>query len=207
MEKTIRQVWYFNEPGELNTDDVIEAVKARLSFKDIDSVVVASTSGKTAIKFAEALGGQSRIISVSEPQYIREWGMQWPIIDPSYKKRLEELDVMVLDKAPYVFHSSVLENSKLPQWSPEILMREILYTLGQGFKVAVEVVLIAVACGVLEPYRDVIGVGGTFKGADTALVLRATYPATVFSKDLNKRLEIREVIAMPTKKVKEQRTQ
>lgn len=45
-------------------------------------------------------------------------------------------------------------------------------------------------------YEDVIGVGGSGKGADTAIVLRATYPAFLFDKDPAKRLEIKEVIAM-----------
>ena len=204
MVKIPREDYYFEEPGEQNTDNVIEAVKKRLSTTGIKHVVVASTRGKTAVKFAEALGNQVGLISVSEPQYIREWGSEWPIMDPAYRKRLEELGVTVLDKAPYVFHSSVLEDSKWSQVTPETLMREVFYTMGQGFKVAVEVVLTAVACGVLEPYQDVIGVGGTSRGADTALVLRATYPATVLSKDSSKRLEIREIIAMPRNKTKKQ---
>ena len=204
MVKMLREDYYFEEPGEQNTHDVIEAVKKRLPATGIKHVVVASTRGKTAVKFAEALGNQVCLISVSEPQYIREWGSEWPIIDPTHRKRLEELGVTVLDKAPYVFHSSVLENSKWSQVTPETLMREVFYTMGQGFKVAVEVVLTAVACGVLEPYQDVIGVGGPSRGADTALMLRATYPATVLSKDPSKRLEIREIIAMPRNKTKKQ---
>ena len=204
MVKILREDYYFEEPGEKNTDDVIEAVKKRLSVTGIKHVIVASTRGKTAVKFAEALGDQVDLISVAEPQYIREWGSKWPIMDPSYKKRLEEVGVTVLDRAPHVFHSSVLEDSKWSQATPETLMREVLYMMGQGFKVAVEVVLTAVACGVLEPYQDVIGVGGTSRGADTALVLRATYPATVLSKDPSKRLEIREIIAMPRSRMEKQ---
>jgi len=200
MVRILREDYYFDRAGEHNTDDVIDAVKKRLSETGIKCVVVASTRGKTAVKFAEALGNQAKIISVSEPAYIREWGSSWPIMDPVYKRRLEELGVTVLDKAPYVFHSSVLENSKWSQVTPEILLKEAFYTLGQGFKVSVEVVLIAVASGVLEPYQDVIGVGGTSRGADTALILRATYPATIFHKDSSKRLEIREIIAMPRNK-------
>lgn len=205
MVRIVREDYYFDEPGEHNTDDVIEAVKRRLSTTGIKCVVVASTRGKTAVKFAEALGKQAKIIAVSEPQYVKEWGSKWPLMDPVYKKRLEELGVTILDKVPYVFHSSILENSKWTQVTPEILLRETLYTLGQGFKVAVEVTMIAVSCGVLEPYQDVIGVGGTSRGADTAIVLRATYPATAFSKDPNKRLEIREIIAMPRVKIRKQR--
>ena len=202
MGKVTREDFYFDEPGERNTDYVVEAVKKRVSVTGVKHVVVASTSGKTAVRFAEALGNQVSLIAVSEPRYIKEWGSSWPIMEKSYKKRLEELGVTVLDRAPYVFHSSVLEGSKWSQATPEMILRETFYTLGQGFKVATEVVLTAVACGVLEPYQDVIGVGGTERGADTALILRATYPATVFSKDPDKRLEIREVIAMPRNKVR-----
>jgi hypothetical protein len=204
MVRIVREDYYFDEPGEHNTDDVIDAVKKRLSVVGIKYVVVASTRGKTAVKFAESLGKQAKIISVSEPQYVKEWGAKWPIMNPAYKKKLEKLGVTVLDRVTYVFHSSILENSKWSQVTPEILLRETFYTLGQGFKVAVEVAMIAVACGVLEPYQDVIGVGGTSRGADTALILRATYPATAFSKDPNKRLEIREIIAMPRIKIKKQ---
>lgn len=199
--KTVREDVYFDEPGEHNTDDVIAAVKDRVACTGIGHVVVASTRGKTAVKLAEALDKRVHIIAVSEPQYVKEWGARWPIMEPEYVKRLTELNVTVLDRAPYVFHSSILENSRWTQMTPETLLREAFYTLGQGFKVAVEVVLTAVACGVLEPYLDVIGIGGTSRGADTALILRATYPAMVFSKDINKRLEIREVIAMPRYKI------
>lgn len=127
---------YFDEPGEHNTDDMIEAVKKRLPATGIRYFVVASTRGKTAVKFAEALANHAKMISVSEPQYIKEWGSDWPMMDPAFKKKLEELGVTVLDRAPYVFHSSVLEDSKWSQVTPEVLMRETFYALGQGFKVA-----------------------------------------------------------------------
>jgi hypothetical protein len=67
-------------------------------------------------------------------------------------------------------------------------------------KVAVDVALTAVSCGYVAPYQDVIGVGGSGKGADTAIILRATYPASLFDKDPAKRLEIKEIIAMPIAK-------
>lgn len=204
MVRLVREDYYFDEPGEQNTEDVIEAVKNRLSATGIKYVIVASTSGKTAVKFAEALGKQAKIISVSEPQYVKEWGSKWPLMNPASKKKLKKLGVTVLDRVPYVFHSSILENSKWSQVTPEILLRETFYTLGQGFKVAVEVAMISVTCGVLEPYQDVIGVGGTSRGADTALILRATYPATALSKDSNKKLEIREIIAMPRTRTKKE---
>jgi len=196
-----REVYYFENPGPENTDLVVEAVSKYLDLnKGISDVVVASTSGLTALKFARALKGKAKVICVTEAPYRREWGQPWPCLKPEHVQELTSLGAIVLDKAPYVFHSSLFEAAKWRTDFPELIVKETLYSLGQGFKVAVEVVLQAVSCGVLEPYKDVIGVGGSGEGADTAIVLRATYPQLVFSKDSSKRLEIREVIAMPLKK-------
>jgi hypothetical protein len=195
-----RQVYYFDEPGEGNTQWVIEAVSQRLVAGDIKKVIIASTSGKTAVEFARSLKGKAELVCVSEAPYRREWGEQWPCLKQTFRRELEKLGVAIVDNAPYVLHSSVLEAAKWPNTSPEQLVKETLYSFGQGMKVAVEVALTAVSCGYVTPYEDVIGVGGSSKGADTAIVLRATYPASLFDKDPAKRLEVREVIAMPISK-------
>lgn len=196
-----REVYYFNKPGEQNTDLVVEAVVRRLEAGGITKVIVATTSGETGVKFARSLRGKAELVCVSEAPYRHEaWGEKWPCLQEGYKKELKKLGAVVVDQAPYVFHSSVLESSLWGSLSPEQLVKETLYSFGQGLKVAVEVALIAVSCGYVTPYEDVIGVGGSGKGADTAIVLRATYPATMFSKEANKRLEIKEILAMPISK-------
>ena len=201
MGKVIkRQVYYFDEPGEENTQLVIEAVSQRLEVAGIRKVIVASTSGETAVEFAHSLKGKAELICVSEAPYRREWGEEWPCLKQEFRQELEELGATIMDKAPYVFHNSLLESARWPDAFPERLVKETLYSFGQGMKVAVEVALTGVSCGYVTPYEDVIGVGGSGKGADTAIVLRATYPAALFDKDPAKRLEIREIIAMPTSK-------
>jgi hypothetical protein len=198
---TKREVYYFDKPGEHNTDLVIEAVVKRLEAGGVSKVIVASTSGETALKFAHSLQGKGELVCVSEAPYRHEaWGEKWPCLQAGYKQQLQEAGAVIIDQAPYVFHSSVLERSLWGPLSPEQLVKETLYSFGQGLKVAVEVALIAVSCGSIAPYEDVIGVGGSGKGADTAIVLRATYPATMFTKETNKRLEIKEIIAMPISK-------
>ena len=201
MGKVIkRQVYYFDEPGEENTKLVIEAVSQRLEVGGIRTVIVASTSGETAVEFAHSLKGKADLICVSEAPYRREWGEEWPCMKQKFKQELEGLGANIIDNAPYIFHNSVLEAARWPGAFPERLVKETLYSFGQGMKVAVEVALTGVSCGYVTPYEDVIGVGGSSKGSDTAIVLRATYPASLFDKDPAKRLEIREIIAMPISK-------
>lgn len=169
---------YFVEHGPKNTDDVLDAVARRLKEGNIETVVVASTSGKTGVKFAETLKGEAKVIAISHEE-----------IEPKLKEEIIRLGGTAVDKTHLPFQERGMDK-----------VRNTFYTLGQGFKVAVEVILIATDKGLIKPYKDVIGVAGTDRGSDTAIVARATSTKEIFSKDVEKKLEIREIIAIPLKK-------
>ncbi|MGB9594788.1 MAG: hypothetical protein ACPL7B_00795 [Candidatus Poribacteria bacterium] len=198
--KFIREDIYFEDPGRENTNDVIMAVKKRLNDVSVNYVIVASTTGDTALKLSDVLGDSVKIVSVSESAFMTEWGASYPCMNPDNKRELEKRGVIVAEKVPYLFHSSPLEGGKWSAPSPDMIIRETLYSFGQGMKVAVEVAMITVACGYIEPFQDVIAIGGSGRGADTAVLLRATFPTLIFAKDENKRLIIKEIIAMPRNK-------
>jgi hypothetical protein len=202
MGATERPCRYYDKPGVENTDDVVQVVLDRLDEGDIRTVVIASTTGYTARKFADALeqraqGREVVLVSVAETPLIREWGYEYPCLDPETRDELERRGVIVADRVPYLFHSSVLDQSRWKAPAPEEIVRDTLYAFGQGLKVAVEVALIAVASGFVEPYRDVIAVGGASRGADTAIVVRATFPTHVLSQEDDKRLVIHEILCKP----------
>jgi hypothetical protein len=148
MNKTSK-TYCFGEPGLKNTESVIQAVSEKIDETGIKTVIVASSTGKTAIQFAETC---------------------------------EYEDYLPLHEAG------------------KDLIRNTYYTLGQGVKVCVEVVLIAVDKGTISAGQDVIAVGGTGGGSDSAAIIKATSTADMFSSDTEKRLEIREIFAMPMKK-------
>ena len=54
----------------------------------------------------------------------------------------------------------IIENSYIDF---EKMIRDVLYVLGQGFKVAVEVTLISVDKGLVDEGEEVIAIGGTDK--------------------------------------------
>ncbi|MEM2849681.1 MAG: pyruvate kinase alpha/beta domain-containing protein, partial [Candidatus Bathyarchaeia archaeon] len=181
MGKIVREVYYFDEPGAQNTEDVLEAVMKYLKVNEIEYLIIASTSGKTALKFAEALKNKKiKVICVSEPPSRKIFGDQWPCINPETKNKLEALGADVIDRIPYKFHDSVLE---LAKWyvpiAEHIVGDTLAFVGGQGLKVAVEAMFMAVQAGCVEPDKEVVAVAGYGGGADTAIVVKTCFPETL----------------------------
>jgi len=172
-----RMTTYFSEPGPENTDNLIEAVKKRVEEGDVKTVVVASISGSTGAKFARALKGEAQVVAISNET-----------MDSKHEEEIMKLG------------GKLAENAKLQMGEAEWKsVKRVLYALGQGFKVAVQVVFMATEKGLVKPNDDVIGVAGSGTGSDTAIVTKATNDA--FGEDENRKLEVREIIAMPLKKM------
>jgi len=173
-----RKVGYFTDPGSQNTEKVIEAVRNRIISGGVTTIVVASTSGETGVKFVRELKEVAAVIAVSHEE-----------MKPTHRRQITEYGGKPVDKTHLVLHGKGMDD-----------VRRSFYTFGQGFKVAVEVILIAADKGEISLYEDVIGVGGTGRGADTAIMARATTSKEIFTSDKSRRLEIREILAMPSKK-------
>ncbi|MGB9806594.1 MAG: pyruvate kinase alpha/beta domain-containing protein [Thermoproteota archaeon] len=178
MSKVERPTTYFVKPGPENTEEVINAVLRRLEEGDIKTVVVASTTGRTGAKFAEALKGKAKVVAISHEK-----------MDPKLKEEIINLGGTAVDQTHLPLHQRGMDK-----------VRSAFYALGQGFKVAVEVILIAADKAVVKPYEDVVGVAGSGEGSDTAIVARSTTTREMFSEDPLRKLEVREIIAMPLKK-------
>lgn len=179
MECIKRSVLYFEDAGEKHTESVIEAVSDWLKETEIKTVVVATSSGSTGIKVAEKIGEKAKVIAIGEG------GMKEENI-----KKLKDLGVSICEDPGEL----PLSTNKNP------LIRNTYYTFGQGMKVAVEIVLIAVDKGLLDEGVEVISIGGTGGGADTALVVKSGSSEKFLGPEIDKRLEIYEIIAMPRKK-------
>jgi len=71
------------------------------------------------------------------------------------------------------------------------IIANVLRIFGQGMKVAVEIALMAADAGLISTDQDVISVGGTMRGADTAIVLKPNNVCRFFD------LEVKGVLCKP----------
>jgi hypothetical protein len=195
-----RRVLYFPDYGEQNTPAVIDCVSRRLDEGDISTVVVASSTGKTALAFAEALGGRAglRLIAVGNPP-----GSAFDRITPQNRQALQAKGVVVVDYAPYACASLNSDSHKNLYGALDLLaVAADLWRMmgGQGLKVAMEVGMMATNVAVLAAGEKVIAVGGTGTGADTAIVMKTAYSVDLFSEDPTRRPDLLEFLCTPLTK-------
>lgn len=202
----VKRILCFRRPGPHNTDNVIRAAKRRAkAAADVKYVVVASITGRTALRVAEELK-KSGIIVVCVSGFAG-WdtyhGIEYPFVKGDIRKRLEELNVPLVDKMPSCLSGDTIDYG-LARYGYIPASWTVAETLeavgGYGLKTAVEVVLMATDSGTVPPSESVISIAGTDRGADTAIVAKTAYSSLMFSQDSSKRFQVMEIIAMPRTK-------
>jgi len=200
-----RNVRYFEKAGEGNTEATIEAVRAYLKENNQPtSLVVASISGQTALKVRKELA--ETLIPVvcvtGSPSWQNYPEYEFPLVPATTRAELEKAGVTIVDSVPSSLTDTVefgfaRYGFRSPTW---ILVETLLAVGGYGLKTAVECVLMATDGGYISPFKEVLAIAGTEKGADTAVVMRSTFSSTIFSSDAQKRFVINEILAMPRNK-------
>lgn len=187
MKKSIA---YFEEAGSMNTEETVKLARERAAELGIRDIVVASSHGGTALKVAEVFDDPDvNIVAVTICESFRDEG--WTMTEKE-RARLVAKGIKVLtgihalgDDVGAAFREK-FGGSRVNE-----VVRETLYRFCQGMKVAVEVVLMAADAGSIPTDKEVIAIAGTGGGADTAIVVRPSYPRKFFD------LSIKEIVAKP----------
>lgn len=178
---------YFDQPGKDNTDQTLQQAAERANELGLDEVVVATSTGRTAYRAMEVFKG----IQLTVVTY--HCGFKEPFqnrMADDVRKDIEDKGVRVIQSSHAL---SGLERSVAKKHSgtyPVLLIADTLRLLGQGTKVAVEVAVMAADAGALTG-KDIISIGGSGGGADTALVLKPAHQNNFFD------LRVREIICKP----------
>lgn len=183
------QCRYFKKPGSQNTRAVLEIAGARGEVLGIHTFLVATCSGKTAFEALEVLGTGEKIIAVTHVTGFREPNHQE--LSQDTRRQLESRGIKVLTCQHAFGGVGRAVRNKLSTYQIDEIIAFTLRTFGEGTKVAIELALMAADAGFIRTDEDVISIGGTGKGADTALVLQPANSFRLFD------LKVKQVICKP----------
>ena len=184
-----KSVTYFEELGGANTDVTLKAALKRAEELGIKDVVVASTRGGTGVKAVEVFRGYN-VVVVTHSAGFREPGvLEFP---EEARQRIVDGGGKVLTTGHAFAGVSRAVRRKFDTLGPAELVAYVLRMFGQGMKVAVECSCMAADAGMIPMDGDVISIGGSGSGADTAVVLKPAHLHNLFDG------YIKEVIAKPS---------
>lgn len=169
------QTTFFDKAGPDNTEKTLELVKEWADRLDVETLLVASTTGKTGAMAVDRLRSH-RIVVVSHATGFRAVDEQEML--PEYRSRIESGGGRILT-CPHAFGGVGRGlRLKFDTVGLDDILANTLRIMGEGAKVAVEITLMAADAGWIRTDQSVISVGGTSRGADTAALIR---PRNTFS--------------------------
>lgn len=178
---------YFKFVGKVNTEQTVALAIKAAKEKNIKYVVVASSSGYTAKLLRVAT--DINIICVTQVN-----GSAEPGKSEMSKEVLSELNhsgIKVL-KTTHVLSGAERGISKMfGGVYPVEIIAHTLRMFGQGTKVCVEISIMALDSGLVPYSEPIIVIGGTGKGADTAIILTPSHANNIFGT------KIHEIICKP----------
>lgn len=181
------EIVYFDANAS-NTDETLKLTKKRAEKLGVKSIVVASTTGETGVKASKVFKGYNLIVVTHST------GFQEPDGQELTAKNGEEITKnggKILTTTHVFGGVGRAIRRKFNTYQYDEIIASTLRLFGQGVKVACEITLMATDSGLISMKEDIIAIGGTGGGADTALVIRPANVQNLFD------LKVKEVICKP----------
>ncbi|MDI6690406.1 MAG: pyruvate kinase alpha/beta domain-containing protein [Candidatus Bathyarchaeota archaeon] len=197
-----KRITYFRYCGEVNTEKVLQKAKLRCEETGVSKVVIASETGRSAIKALSVFKGTKIKLIVVTHYPAKTWGPKGDIpIGLKRKeyaealKKLEENGVKIVQGTRPFAPPTRSINWEYP--TPEGIIDKTLEIFGAGTKIAIEAAVMATDAGEVDAGEEIVSCAGTYKGLDTALVVKTANSGSFFRE-----FEVREIIAKPICRVR-----
>jgi hypothetical protein len=178
---------YFETAGPENTAQTIKLAIQAATERKIKHIVVASNTGDTARFLKELPGIQA--VCVTHVNGMRKNGENELAED--VRTDLLNSGMRVLTTTHVLSGAERGISKKFGGVNPVELIAQTLRMLGQGTKVCVEISVMALDAGLIPFGAPIIAIGGTGRGADTAVILTPAHASSIFDT------RIHEVICKP----------
>jgi hypothetical protein len=195
----LKDVFYFDVCGQINTEKSLKLAIQRASELDINKLVVASETGLSALKAAAMLRNSKIdliVVTSAAGTKIENTiigNLRIGIPDKKIWDQLETSGAEIVRATDPLFNiGAALEHKGVPTLAT--LIRFCLRMISSGTAVCVTATLMATDNGVLREGEEVVAVAGSWIGLDTALVVRAANSVNLLKAGA---MEIREIICKP----------
>jgi hypothetical protein len=183
-------IFYFEKKGAVNTDKTLDIALSCCRERNIRKIVVASSRGRTALQCHKKADPSLEIIAVTlgAGSRLREEVEEFE----RHRETLVEKGIHIV-RGLHALSATErsFENKYKSALIPLNIVADTLRMFSQGMKVCVEVAVMAAEAGFITPEEEVVAVGGTGRGADTAVVLKTGYAASLFDT------KFKAVLCMP----------
>lgn len=179
---------YFDQPGPANTEETLRLALSRARELGIRNILVATTTGATALKAAELFSGFNLVAVTHSAGFSAKDAQE---LTAENRRVLEKGGVKILTCQHALGGVNRAVRRKLSTYQLDEIIAYTLRTMGQGFKVCLEMALMAADAGLVSVKQEAVAVGGTGTGADTAVVLTPANAQDFFD------IKIHEIICKP----------
>jgi len=179
---------YFDKSGPANTEDTLRLALSRARELDIKNIMVATASGATAVKAAGIFSGFNLVAVTHSAGFSAKDSQE---LTAENRKVLEKGGVKILTCQHALGGVNRAARRKLNTYQMDEIIAYTLRTMGQGFKVCLEMALMAADAGLVSVQQEAVAIGGTGSGADTAVVLTPANAQDFFD------LKVHEIICKP----------
>ena len=182
-------ITYFENEGNDYTDELINAVNDKLNASlDVNKILIASSTGKSALKLYDALDEDIEIINVTH--HMGFSGDNKLDISDKMLSELEKVGIKTYFGSHAFSGAARGVTNKYGGYSPLDIVADTLRMFSHGIKVAAESIMAADA-GLIPVGERIIAIGGRGHGVDSAVILTPVYAKNLFD------LKFHEIIAMP----------
>ncbi len=199
-----RTTIYYEKPGKEHTEETLKIARDAAKERGIDTVLISSTTGWTALEALKVFGGSDlKPIFVTHQVGYREPGVQ--LMPPETQQKLEKAGAIIYTGTDVLTGGveigmgrqrppkSSPQEGRLPSIVPPVstIVAHTLRLFSQGVKVCTEIAMMAADAGLVPTGKPVISVAGSHAGSDTAMVIS---PAT---SNRIRDMKLHEILAKP----------
>lgn len=199
-----RTTVYFEKPGKEHTEETLRISLEAAKERGIDTVIVSSTTGYSALEALKVFEGSGlKIIIVTHQTGYRAPGVQ--LMPQETRDKLEEAGMIVYTGTDVLTGGVEVGMSRqrpakttpldgrLPHIVPPIttVVAHTLRLFSQGIKVCPEIVMMVADAGLIPLDKKVVSVAGSHVGSDTAMVI------TPSTSNRIRDMKLHEIIVKP----------